>query len=445
MSQPAVRAEGIGKYYRLGQRVRYRTLRDTLTDAVRAPFRKAQTAIAFNDAQNERGFWALADVSFEIQQGDVVGIIGRNGAGKSTLLKILSRITEPTKGRAAIHGRVGSLLEVGTGFHPELSGRENIFLNGAIIGMRRSEITRMFDAIVAFAEVEPFIDTPIKHYSSGMYLRLAFAVAAHLDPEILLVDEVLAVGDVAFQKKCLGKMTEVATAGRTVLFVSHNLGVVTNLCSRGILLDHGHVIADGGARETVTRYIESGASAEGERQWDEATAPQSANVRINAVRIISKGRTTGEISIDEPFEVQMDFEALRPGLELSTSLHLTHAIGGDVLSTANFPSATIERDEWFGREFPKGVFRATCTFPKNFLNEGAYAINLVVLNRVSQLEVIERDAIRIHTHDEGAMRREWGGGWIGVVRPRLAWRTEMLNATGNSGQPATVPDVSVSA
>jgi lipopolysaccharide transport system ATP-binding protein len=365
-------------------------------------------------------------VSFEINEGDVVGVIGRNGAGKSTLLKILSRITEPTAGRAEIHGRVGSLLEVGTGFHPELSGRENIFLNGAIIGMRRSEIARMFDEIVAFAEVETFVDTPIKHYSSGMYLRLAFAVAAHLNPEILLVDEVLAVGDVAFQKKCLGKMTEVATAGRTVLFVSHNLGVVANLCSRAILLDRGRVIAQGPGREIVGRYIESGSNVEGERQWDEVTAPQTSNVRLNAVRIVSKGKITGDVSIDEPFEVEMDFETLRPGLELSTSLHLTHAIGGDVLATANFASASLGRDEWFGKAFPQGIFRATCTFPKNLLNEGSYGLNVVILNRVSQLELIERDAIRLHTHDEGAMRHEWGGGWIGVVRPRLAWHTRLL-------------------
>lgn len=419
MSAIAIRAEHLGKRYILGRRERYRTLRDTISDLVRAPFSRERES-------EDRDFWALNDVSFEINQGDVVGVIGRNGAGKSTLLKILSRITEPTRGRAEIHGRVGSLLEVGTGFHPELSGRENIFLNGAIIGMQRAEIARMFDEIVAFAEVEQFIDTPIKRYSSGMYLRLAFAVAAHLNPEILLVDEVLAVGDAAFQKKCLGKMSEVASTGRTILFVSHNLGVVANLCTRGLVLHHGTVVADCSPKDAITRYVDMGKDDDGERLWEPATAPQSANVRLRALRLKSGGRTVGEVSIDQGFEVEIEFETLRPDLEMSTSLHLTHAIGGDVLSTANFPSATVGRDEWFGRKFPLGVFRATCTFPGNLLNEGNYALNVVLLSRVSQIEVLERDAIRFNAFDEGAMRREWGGGWIGVVRPRLAWHTAQI-------------------
>ena len=241
MSAPAIRAEGLAKRFRLGKRQRYGVLRDSLTELARAPLRALTRSGA--GRREAETIWALRDVSFEVGHGEVVGIIGRNGAGKSTLLKVLSRITEPTAGRAEVHGRVGSLLEVGTGFHHELTGRENVYLNGAILGMRKAEIDRNFDEIVAFAELERFLDTPVKHYSSGMYMRLAFAVAAHLEPEILLVDEVLAVGDLAFQTKCLRKMQDVSVAGRTVLFVSHNMGAIQRLCPRSLLLDDGRVVA----------------------------------------------------------------------------------------------------------------------------------------------------------------------------------------------------------
>jgi lipopolysaccharide transport system ATP-binding protein len=255
MSELAVRVEGVGKEYRLGgTRERYTTLRDQVNKLATAPLRALRGR--GRRPEQEPPFWALKDVSFEVSQGEVVGIIGRNGAGKSTLLKILSRITEPTEGEADIHGRVGSLLEVGTGFHPELTGRENVYLNGAILGMRRSEIMRKFDEIVSFAQVEKFIDTPVKHYSSGMYMRLAFAVAAHLEPEILIVDEVLAVGDAEFQEKCLGKMGDLARGGRTVLFVSHNLHAIKSLCSQGILLRAGRVFFEGPASECVSKYLE---------------------------------------------------------------------------------------------------------------------------------------------------------------------------------------------
>ena len=261
MGDIAIRVEGISKQYRIGKREKYQTLRDTLTEAIAAPFRKAAKLLqgeTTKDADLENTIWSLKDVSFEIKQGEVVGIIGRNGAGKSTLLKILSRITEPTAGCAEIRGRVGSLLEVGTGFHPELTGRENIYLNGAILGMRRMQINRKFDEIVSFSEVEKFIDTPVKHYSSGMYLKLAFAVAAHLEPEILLIDEVLAVGDAGFQKKCLGKMGDVAKAGRTVLFVSHNMMAIQSLCTRGILLKEGRVAFEGSQDQAVMQYCDTG-------------------------------------------------------------------------------------------------------------------------------------------------------------------------------------------
>ena len=256
MSDIAIKVEGLGKQFRIGSPERYRTLRDTLTDTLTAPFR-----FLTNDRSRiapVETFWALKDISFEVKVGEVVGIIGRNGSGKSTLLKILSRITEPTEGHAEIHGRVGSLLEVGTGFHPELTGRENIFLNGAILGMKKADIRRKFDEIVAFSEVDKFIDTPVKHYSSGMYVRLAFAVAAHMEPEILIVDEVLAVGDVAFQKKCLGKMSDVAGEGRTVLFVSHNMGAIQKLCSKALWLQTGQLAAHGESGPVIRQYLGGG-------------------------------------------------------------------------------------------------------------------------------------------------------------------------------------------
>jgi len=270
MSDVAIRVEGLGKRYRIGQRERYKALRDTLTDALHVPFRAIRSPRSLWERVGVRGrngthdtdplttIWALKDVSFEVKRGEVVGIIGRNGAGKSTLLKILSRITEPTEGYAKIKGRVGSLLEVGTGFHPELTGRENIYLNGAILGMKKTEIDRKFDEIVAFAEVEQFTDTPVKHYSSGMHMRLAFAVAAHLETDILVIDEVLAVGDGEFQKKCLGKMSDVAKDGRTVLFVSHNLSALRRLCSRGLVLVRGRKVHDGTPLTAVDAYREGG-------------------------------------------------------------------------------------------------------------------------------------------------------------------------------------------
>src|SRR6059036_3777252 len=270
MSDIAIRCEGLSKLYRIGEQERYKALRDVIADTAAAPFRRLRQTISRNGSRangdgseirnpqsaiRDSHIWALDDVSFEVKRGEVVGIIGRNGAGKSTLLKILSRITEPSAGRVEIRGRVASLLEVGTGFHPELTGRENIYLNGAILGMARTEIRRKFDEIVAFAEVEKFLDTPVKRYSSGMYVRLAFAVAAHLEPEILVVDEVLAVGDAEFQKKCLGKMSEVAKGGRTVLFVSHNMAAINRLCRRGLLLEEGHVKFDGDAQTATSMYM----------------------------------------------------------------------------------------------------------------------------------------------------------------------------------------------
>jgi len=289
MSDVAIRVQGVSKQFELGAaRPRFPTLRDALvSSAQRAGAMVFSPLRSFRERQRPETFWALRDISFEVAQGEVVGIIGGNGAGKSTLLKILSRITEPTEGRIEIHGRVGSLLEVGTGFHPELTGRENTFLNGAILGMTRQEIARKFDEIVAFAEVERFIDTPVKHYSSGMYLRLAFAVAAHLEPEILIVDEVLAVGDASFQKKCLGKMGDVAREGRTVLFVSHNMDAVQRLCTHCLMLERGRVTAEGPTAAVVSRYLSRNLGSGGPETWvDLAQAPRtgSGEVRFVAAR-----------------------------------------------------------------------------------------------------------------------------------------------------------------
>jgi len=289
MSDIAVRTENLGKLYRIGDHQRgYKTLREAIASAFSVTFhhlnRTPQSSILSPQSDS---IWALKDVSLEVKRGEVLGIIGRNGAGKTTLLKILSRITEPTKGWAEIRGRVGSLLEVGTGFHPELTGRENIYLNGAILGMKKGEIDRKFDEIVAFAEIEKFIDTPVKRYSSGMRVRLAFAVAAHLEPEILVIDEVLAVGDAAFQKKCLGKMGNVAKEGRTVLFVSHSLGTVRSLCGRAVLLEEGQKKLDAPVEEVIGWYLFQIESSTGEVLWspDDEDSPVSPEIRLHAVRL----------------------------------------------------------------------------------------------------------------------------------------------------------------
>jgi len=375
-------------------------------------------------------FWALKDVSFEIKQGDRVGIIGRNGAGKSTLLKILSRITEPTSGKISIKGRVASLLEVGTGFHPELTGRENIFLNGAILGMDRFEIKRKFDEIVAFAEVEKFLDTPVKRYSSGMYVRLAFAVAAHLEPEILIVDEVLAVRDAQFQKKCLGKMEDVADReGRTVLFVSHNLASLAKLCPRAILLVKGEKWLDDSSNEVIEEYINTGKEASGEVVWQNwQEAPGNGRIRLHAVRVVADGEVTADVAINQVFQVEVEFWNFKPDLEISTSIHLLDKTGVCILASANMHSANLVRDEWFGKPHPVGLYRTVCKLLANFLNEGLHNLNAIVLSDVIQQEARADDVLSFNIHDVGEMRREYSGGWSGTVRPKLAWQTEFLTS-----------------
>jgi lipopolysaccharide transport system ATP-binding protein len=425
--KPSIKVEGVGKQYRIGESVApYSTARDAIMRVARAPLARLR-----RKSKEDRTIWALKDINFEVYPGEVIGVIGRNGAGKSTLLKILSRITEPTVGCVELYGRVGSLLEVGTGFHPELSGRDNIYLNGAILGMRRVEIEDKFDEIVAFAEIEKFLDTPVKHYSSGMYTRLAFAVAAHLEPEILVVDEVLAVGDSAFQAKCLGKMESVAKEeGRTVLFVSHNLGSVANLCSRSILLVEGSKYNDGPSAEVINQYIALGREVRGEVVWQNPQdAPGNENVRLHAVRIISGGEVTDNVDIQEPVQVEMVFWNLKPGARICASLHLLDKTGTGVLASINTDSANLVKDEWFGRPHPVSLYRTVCTLPGNFLNEGRYSINAMIMTDISKVEAFVKEAVSFYVYETGGMRAEYGGPWLGVVRPRLEWKTERLGAS----------------
>jgi lipopolysaccharide transport system ATP-binding protein len=367
MSEIAIRCEGLGKRYRIGTRERYRALRDSITETVSAPLRRLRSSFVKTGAQASNGhdhIWALKDVSFEINQGEVIGVIGPNGAGKSTLLKILSRITKPTAGRVEIKGRLGSLLEVGTGFHPELTGRENVYLNGAIMGMRKAEIERKFDEIVAFAEVEKFLDTPVKRYSSGMYVRLAFAVAAHMEPETLLVDEVLAVGDAAFQKKCLGKMEDVAHEGRTVLFVSHNMGAITQLCSKAMLLESGRLTAFTRASEATQLYLRASRSSlsldsrrfagtllpvlefrditiNDSREGDALVIPPSSKIKV---------KVAGQCKRDVP-AFRTTFSVFKDGVRLLT-LH------------------DLSKPELL----PKGSFEAEVEIPPFFLRPGEYSL-----------------------------------------------------------------------
>jgi lipopolysaccharide transport system ATP-binding protein len=428
MSDIIIHVEKIDKLFHIGRKQdSYKTLRDTLTDAFTTPFRRIDKLVrgqAYGAAEMDEEIWALKDVSFEIKKGETVGLIGRNGAGKSTLLKILSRITDPTDGYAEIRGRVGSLLEVGTGFHPELTGRENIYLNGAILGMRRIEIKRKFDEIVAFAEVDKFVDTPVKHYSSGMYLRLAFAVAAHLEPEILIVDEVLAVGDARFQKKCLNKMEDIGQEGRTVLFVSHNMPAITRLCERTILLDEGRILKDGPSYVVVGAYLNSGLGTMAERKWsDLSKAPGNDIVRLCAVRVRNgNGLITEAVNITEPIEVEMEYEVLKPGYELLVHYSLHNQDGVYVFTAIDTDSA------WLQRPRPLGRYVSTSRIPGNFLAEGTMIIGPAFRTvEPDILHLYEKEAIAFQVIDKGnggSVRQDFAKRIPGVVRPALQWTTQ---------------------
>jgi lipopolysaccharide transport system ATP-binding protein len=423
MDDVVIRAEALGKEYRIGRQrpERYTALRDVIADTARRLFRSRQRWEGESPAVED--FWALRDVSFEVRRGEALGIIGRNGAGKSTLLKILSRITQPTEGRVELDGRVASLLEVGTGFHPELTGRENIYLNGSILGMTRPEIKGRFDEIVAFAEVDKFLDTPVKRYSSGMYVRLAFAVAAHLEPDILIVDEVLAVGDAAFQKKCLGSMGAVASQGRTVLFVSHNMGAVSRLCQRCIWLDQGRVRKEGPTNAVVASYLSEHERAGGERSWaGEARLPGTPSGRLRAVRLLdTESQVRAVFDIQRPIYIELEYELLRT---LSVFRSAVRVIAGD--GTIVFTSADSADTRWQGRPRGPGLFVSRCTIPADFLNAGGYAVTVSADVPFVEVVFMEEAVLNFRVEQTGGVSGEYPEGWPGVVCPRLHWQIKQL-------------------
>ena len=428
MSTEAIVSEGLSKRYRLGTAAHhYGRLSESLSNALSAPYRWVRgrgTA-----SPKTESLWALKDVTFDVMEGQTVGIIGRNGAGKTTLLKLLSRITEPTEGRALLRGRVGSLLEVGTGFHPELTGRENVYLNGAILGMSRATIKSRFDEIVDFSEMGRFLETPVKRYSSGMQVRLAFAVAAHLEPEILIVDEVLAVGDVAFQRKCLGKMGSVASEGRTVLFVSHNMGTIARLCQTGMWLDEGKVKAHGPMDEVIAEYL--AASAEGSSHLlveDPMQAPGDDDVRLRSVRVKNaQGDAATYLDSRSPIHIEMEYSVLRRTTGLRTGFRLLSS-DGTVIFTARDNDGT----DLPSVEQARGTFTSRCEIPGNLLKGGQYHVTViadrpyvkVIFNVESAVSFWVESTQKIHEQNR-----------IGVIAPELKWtiqRTDLPDADGKS-------------
>jgi len=420
MMQPIIRVAQLGKEYRVGaRRLPYATLRESLTQALSSPLRWLRP----RPRKLENTFWALKDLNFEIRPGEVVGIIGRNGAGKSTLLKVLSRITEPTTGQVDLFGRVASLLEVGTGFHPELTGRENVYLNGAILGMTRRETHRNLDRIVSFAEIPEFLDTPVKHYSSGMYMRLAFAVAAHLDPEILVIDEVLAVGDAAFQKKCLGKIGDVTKQGRTILFVSHNMVAVQAICTRALVMDHGQVRYDGETNAAVQAYLKAETQIRGGQNCEQKElAPGNDKVRLHSAQVIPEVAVPVEaLTVSDAFRLRFEYWNCNPGAHLNLSMAVYNE--SDVCV---FVSTTLEEKTWHGQPFPNALFRSECVVPGNFLNAGTYRVTLIVVEDCT-IPVYQYDQVLMfEVLDRVEDRGGWYGKWIGVTRPQLAWTTDLM-------------------
>lgn len=412
----AIRVENLSKRYRIrhGDNVPYRTLRDEVAHAACAPLRWLRG----QRENTTEEFWALKDVSFDVQHGEVLGVIGRNGAGKSTLLKILSGITKPTTGRVEMRGRIGSLLEVGTGFHPELTGRENIFLSGAILGMKRAEIVKKFDEIVAFAEVERFLDTPVKRYSSGMYVRLAFSVAAHLQPDILIIDEVLAVGDASFQKKCLGKMGDVASAGRTVIFVTHNMTAARSLCRSALWLSGGRLHAIGDAVTTVKQYSSEDVASLPKRTWsDAASAPGDKTAHLTAVAV-RPTKDSGElIDVDTPFEIVVSYRnVVRQRLNVSVVLYNRENI--PVFNTCS-DAQILEVDDYC----------SVCHIPANLLTDDEYRVRVLLVREAAYAICDSQNTVSFSVADV-AREGGWMDRYLGVVRPNLQWTTSSHSTNG---------------
>jgi len=417
MSEVAIRVNGIGKQYHLGAYMAgYTTLREKLLDWF-IPQR--------NNNGEEKSIWALRDVSFDVRQGQAIGIVGKNGAGKSTLLKILSRVTDPTEGSAEIRGRVGSLLEVGTGFHPELTGRENIFLNGAILGMHRREIARKLDEIIAFAGVEKFIDTPIKRYSTGMQMRLAFAVAANLEPEILVVDEVLAVGDAEFQRKCLGKMSDVTQQGRTVLFVSHNMSAILRLTEETLVIDKGRLVLRAPTPQAVDYYMSQGLAAKGERRWQaEEIPPDAYPFRPLAVRVLNpQGHPADVLRTIEPLTIEVEYQlaAAIKGLRVGIYLMTTR---GEYIFTSFDTDDPPQFDRFDNRA--AGHYISRCRLPADYLNEGHYLIGLNASSFRIKRYFQDEGALIFSMDSTGAPGMQWAETRLGPVRPRLNWEIESV-------------------
>ena len=417
MSYHTITVENLSKRYRIGKALSNSDNRTSFLSLISSPFNYLTTTL--RAASEDEILWALRDVSFEVEQGEVIGLVGKNGAGKSTLLKVLSRITEPTSGRAIINGRVGSLLEVGTGFHPELTGRENIYLSGAILGMKRDEITRKFEEIVEFSETGRFLDTPVKRYSSGMYVRLAFAVAAHLEPEVLLIDEVLAVGDAAFQNKCLGKMGDIATKGRTILFVSHNMVAIQNLCHRAMLIQDGRVRRIGATNEIVSDYLGSSLSSITERKWDDhLSAPGNEKVRLHRVAIRPTfGSPNDPITMGMPCEVEVEYWNLVPNANIHVSLHFYTENQIVAFTSSSYESPNISADI----KLNPSLYKSTCHVPRNLLNAGIYKINVMIIRNTVKNVFRMEDALIFEILELGERSGAWYGKEPGIFRPLLEW------------------------
>jgi len=435
MFDVAIKVENISKRYRIGLKEElHDSLVGKVTSILKSPFSNMTQLKKLSHFENSKSqediIWALKDVSFEVKRGEVLGIIGANGAGKSTLLKILAQITEPTSGQIQINGRIASLLEVGTGFHPEQTGRENIYLNGTILGMTKKEIDSKLDEIIDFSGVEKFIDTPVKRYSSGMGVRLAFSVAAHLDPEILLIDEVLAVGDAEFQKKCLGKIDAVAKDGRTVLFISHNMPAVENLCENAIVLINGELVKLAASKDAVEYYLSTqNKSISGEISWEKnEKAPGDNRVRLKTIRIVSKGEICSDPICDEDIEIQVEYWNLEANKRRLVSIHLINNIDQMVFASSNLSSSSLTYDKWCYQDYPIGLFRTKCIIPKNLLNPGIHSITLFInIIGASDHLILEKKIISFEVKESSRYRTEYFGKWQGVIRPLLAWNTTQLD------------------